>query len=144
MGFHCITGQHVAAPGEVINQGFGFSHCGRCGRAMIRSSREWRVVPRGFRVVWRRGAPRRTAANAAQLLLNLPSNGRSLALPGTRPLGRVRELLTILLMAAQFLAETGIGRLRDWRKTLFSPRITPARPIWLASCAGAEPTAPTP
>lgn len=144
MRLHCIAGQHVAAPGEVLNQGFGFSHCSRCGRAMIRSSREWRTVPRGFRVVWRHGIPRQTEVSATQLLFDLPSTGRSLTLPGASRGSRLREIFAILLMTTQFLAETAIGWLRDWRKSLLSPRVARARPIWLPSPAGPESPTPTP
>ena len=55
MSMRCIIAGHRAGPGEVYNSGFHFSRCGRCGRDMIRSSGDWRVVPGGHRVAWKSG-----------------------------------------------------------------------------------------
>ena len=49
----CSIGMHRAAPATVWNAGFYFSACARCGREMVRRDRNWRRVPKGYRVVWR-------------------------------------------------------------------------------------------
>ena len=49
----CASGRHSPGNPIVRNQGFDFSHCRHCACDLIRSDRQWRTVPRGFRVVWR-------------------------------------------------------------------------------------------
>ncbi len=144
MRLHCISGQHDVAPDEVCNQGFGFSHCRTCGRDMIRSHREWRPVPSGFRVVWRRGIPRQTEISAAQLIFDLPVSGRTLAVPRERRRGRVSDMLGLLLIAAQYLTEAAAIRLRSWLKLLFVPRGGRARLIRLESHRSGEAPASSP
>jgi len=51
----CLFGRHRAHPSVTLNQGFIFGTCRDCGRDLIRSGSEWKRVPRGFQVVWRRG-----------------------------------------------------------------------------------------
>jgi hypothetical protein len=57
----CSLLTHAASPHMVRNQGFDFSKCRRCGRDMIRSveprATKWRVVPAGFRIIWRNTDP---------------------------------------------------------------------------------------
>ncbi len=125
MRIACAVGRHEVAPGEVRNQGFAFSRCRCCGRDMVRSSREWRTVPRGFRVVWKRPAARQTEISAAQLLLDLPAAGRALALraaPDPRR-GHVSAILDLLAAALRYLAWAGAARLRAWRSALLGPRM---------------------
>lgn len=144
MRLHCIAGQHDVAPGEVCNQGFGFSHCRECGRDMIRSRKEWRLVPSGFRVVWRRGIPRQTEISAAQLIFDLPASGRTLVVPCGRRRGRLSGLLGLLPIAAQYLGGAAAVRLRTWLKALFLPRAARPRPVRLESHLSPEPRASTP
>jgi hypothetical protein len=51
----CHLAGHEADRGQAYNGGFHFSRCRRCGRDMIRSSGEWRMVPDGHRVAWKAG-----------------------------------------------------------------------------------------
>jgi hypothetical protein len=144
MRLYCISGQHDVAPDEVCNQGFGFSHCRTCGRDMIRSHRDWRPVPSGFRVVWRRGIPRQTEIIAAQLIFDLPVSGRALVVPHERRRGHVSDMLGLLLIAVQYLTEAAAVRLRSWLKALFLPRAARARPIRLESRTPTEAPASAP
>ena len=113
MSITCLLGGHSAFPSSVRNQGFYFSKCRCCGQDMIRSSRGWQKVPRGFRVVWRRAAT----------ICNLP-----VAVAPGAPTG-----LTLRLAAALDLAGTAlramfwltVRRLGAWRASL---RETPSRP----------------
>ena len=125
MPVRCIVGQHAAAPGEVHNQGFGFSKCRRCGRDMVRSMHEWQIVPRGFRVVWRHKRPHQAETSAAQLFFDLPSIGRAVAVPAGKRRVRPMGNLFLVLAALRCLGWAAAGRLRIWRQALFAPR--PAR-----------------
>jgi hypothetical protein len=49
----CGLGLHEAIPSDVWNDGFYFSHCRHCERALIRRSGRWRIVPKGYQVVWK-------------------------------------------------------------------------------------------
>ena len=73
----CASGRHSPGNPIVRNQGFDFSHCRHCACDLIRSDRQWRTVPRGFRVVWR-GADRPLSDDPAQLQLDFSAKGRSL------------------------------------------------------------------
>lgn len=126
MALPCIAGRHEVAPGEVRNQGFGFSRCQRCGRDMVRSKREWRTVPRGFRVVWRRGRPRPSEFSAAQLLFDLSPAGPVPIAPARKRHSRLSEILFLALTGLRFLSWAAGARLRAWRERLRTPHpITP-------------------
>ncbi len=122
MGFHCIAGRHAAAPGEVRNQGFGFSRCRHCGLDMVRSNREWRIVPRGFRVVWRRRLSQQTEISAAQLLFDLPSPGRALTVSAGRGRSNLPEASFLVLAGLRYLVSAAGSRLRNRWRRLLSPR----------------------
>ena len=140
MPVRCIVGQHAAAPGEVRNQGFGFSTCRRCGRDMVRSTQEWRIVPRGFRVVWRRRRPRQAEISAAQLLFDLPSIGRAVAVPARKRRVRPMGNLFLVLAALRCLGWAAAGRLRIWRHALFAPRPAGGPRMQLAGAARQQAT----
>lgn len=53
MALRCGLGLHEAAPRQVWNDTFYFSHCTRCNCQLIRRSGLWKPVPRGYRVVWK-------------------------------------------------------------------------------------------
>jgi hypothetical protein len=128
MRLHCIAGLHDVAPGEVRNLGLEFSHCRCCRRDMVRSRRHWRTVPKGFRVVWKRVAPRRTEIDAAQLFFDLPSAERSRTIPIRGQRKRGSGLLDLVAAGLQYFAWTVVGRLQAWRKT-FAPRRTAGPPV---------------
>lgn len=141
MRVSCIVGQHSAGPVEVRNQGFGFSNCQRCGRDLVRSNRAWRIVPRGFRVVWRHRPPPQTEISAAQFLFDLPADGRALILPARKARARPMGSLFLVMAAFRYLGWAAAGRLRIWRKALLAPR--PAGlPIRQLAPAGSRTTAP--
>lgn len=110
MSLTCLLGGHRAFPSSVRNQGFYFSQCRCCGRDMIRSSRGWQIVPKGFRVVWRR----------ASTIRNLP-----VAVAPGAPAGLVRRLAAALDLAGiafRTLYSLAARRLSAWRA---SARETP-------------------
>jgi len=124
MRLSCAIGNHIAASNPIPNQGLEFSHCVRCGHDMVRSSREWREVPKGFRVAWRRSAPRQTEIASTQLLLDLPSAGRSVALVATRRQGssQIGLAIELVLLGIVWLAASAARRLGEWARTILSPR----------------------
>ena len=119
----CMRGKHDAAANWVRNQGLEFGRCGRCGRDLIRSRQQWRTVPQGFRVVWRRSAPGSEALDAGQLPLDLPAVGRALALRAPR---RQRNALLVALELAMLglrdMAGALAGRARLWAGAMRAPR----------------------
>ena len=122
MHLRCVARRHAIAPGEIRNQGFGFSRCLRCGHDMVRSKRAWRAVPKGFRVVWRRGQPPQGEINSAQLIFDLRSMGRGLSVVGLRKRGDLAELLTLASLGLRALAGAAGERLRAWWRRLVSLR----------------------
>ena len=124
MRLSCILGRHDVAPSKAMNQGFAFSRCRCCRRDMVRSRRDWKPVPKGFRVVWRSPAGPRKEVGGAQLLLDLPAAGRALALRGApaRRRGLASAMLDLLAAGLRCLAWAAGDRLRVWRKALLAPR----------------------
>lgn len=123
MRLDCAAGKHVPATPGVRNQGLEFGCCRGCGRDLIRTRGAWRTVPSGFRVVWRRQPPGE-AASGAQLLLDLPANGRALT-PLPAPPPRRRRLAAaaeIVALGTRAVAWALADRLRAWLKTLLAPR----------------------
>lgn len=55
MKVKCIFVGHRAPREEVWNRGYAFSKCRGCGCDIIRSDAAWSPVPKGHRVVWKRG-----------------------------------------------------------------------------------------
>jgi hypothetical protein len=141
MRVRCIAGQHEAAPREVRNQGFGFSICRGCGRDMVRTNREWRIVPRGFRVVWKHRPPQQTVISAAQLFFDLPSTGRSLVVPARPRRARPMGLLFLVMAALRWLGWAAAGRLGAWGRALRAARPAGLPPMQLAG-AGARTATP--
>lgn len=115
MTISCLFGRHRARPGAVRNQGLEFSRCERCARDMVRSRSAWRLVPRGFRVVWRQAG----------------ATGVGLPAPAARGT-RAREE-TLATRAAALLSVAGAGlRALAWcvsdRLACWSRHAPPARP----------------
>ena len=122
MYFQCLIGRHTAAPDEIRNQGFAFSHCRRCSCDMVRSKNEWRSVPRGFQVVWRRRPPLQTEISAAQLLFDLPASGRALLVSPAGGRNRPIGLLFLVQAGLRHLSWTAGRRLLVWRGRLQAAR----------------------
>jgi len=122
MHLHCIAGKHAVAPDEVRNQGFAFSRCRRCGTDMVRSNSRWRVVPKGFRVVWRRSAAGQAEISATQLLLDLPSTGRALIVASERARSSPSEMVILALLGLRYLMWTTSERVRTWLRGLLAAR----------------------
>lgn len=140
MHFQCSFGRHEAAPGEVRNQGFGFSRCRGCGCDLVRSSREWRTVPKGFRVAWRRTASRQTELYAGQLLFDLPVKGRALTLVTIGKRSTLSCLIELLIAGLRYFAGAAARRLGAWQRALLMPRRAPLPRLALAARAGAPAT----
>lgn len=134
MGRTCTRGKHEVAANWVRNQGLDFGRCGRCGRDLIRSRRQWRSVPQGFRVVWARSAPGGEALDPGQLPLDLPAVGRALALRAQR---RERHALLVALELAMLgvrgLAGALALRIRLWARAMAAPRRRAAPVLQLRS-----------
>lgn len=133
MRLSCILGRHQAAPNAVTNQGFAFSRCRRCRRDMVRSHRDWKPVPKGFRVVWRRADAPGAEVGAARLVPDRPTADRALALRGApaRPRGRASAMLDLLVAGLRCLTWVAADRLRAWRKALLAPRQAERPPLAL-------------
>jgi len=136
MHFQCSLGRHEAAPGEVRNQGFGFSRCRGCGCDLVRSSREWRTVPKGFRVAWRRTASRRTELYAGQLLFDMPVKGRALTLVTSGKRSALSRLIELLIAGLRYFAGAAVGRFKAWQRALLMPRRAPSLRLALAARPG--------
>lgn len=137
MGLRCRSGHHVPAPDGVRNQGFEFSHCRMCRCDLVRSNRNWKAVPNGFRVVWKHGKAWPPEVEASQFLLDLSNLDVGLAVPYSEP-RRLFRRLDLLALALRFLVMMAVERLRAWRISLLSP--PPAcRPV--LRLAGASPRA---
>ena len=124
MRYMCTAGSHVFAAGTVRNQGFEFGRCGHCHRDLIRSGRQWRSVPKGFRVVWRRPGAWSAEFNAAQLMFDLPLGGRAFVVPAlpVRRKMKAAAAAEILALAMQWLAWAFAEQMKRWRISLFAPR----------------------
>jgi len=112
MSITCLLGGHSAFPSSVRNQGFYFSQCRGCGCDMICSSRGWQRVPRGFRVVWRRGATIR----------NLPvpvASGAPIGL--ALRVAAAIDLAGTAFKALVWLAGKRIGACRAWMRERSRP-----------------------
>lgn len=134
MGIRCVAGRHAAAPGEVRNQGFDFSRCRRCGRDMVRTSNRWRLVPRGFRVVWKRG-PDHAVLSARQFLLDLPATGRSLVLAPGMMRRSPFDLLLLGLIGLRYLMWSAGERVRAWQRRRHATLGGQNSVIYMAPCA---------
>jgi hypothetical protein len=121
MAVLCMIGRHRALPRHVRNQGFDFGSCRRCRRALVRSGRTWRSIPKGFRVVWKSEPnPERDCNSSRQLLLDLPCAARALALRPA-PSGRRAAALALdlLWLGAHALRWLFLDRLTRWSAAVF-------------------------
>ncbi len=126
---NCAAGKHEIGSRWARNQGLDFGCCRKCGRDLVRSrgSAMWRTVPKGFRVVWRRGAEPWAEPSAAQLLLNLPASGRSLAVPASRPprKSRAAAAVELVAMGARCLAWAVTDCVSAWARFFLTRRLAP-------------------
>lgn len=53
MGLLCELGRHEPVAAMVWNEGYHFSRCRHCDNDIIRRNQKWRLVPKGYRVVWK-------------------------------------------------------------------------------------------
>jgi hypothetical protein len=117
MASTCIIRKHAPIARTARNQGFEFSRCRQCDRDLVRSNREWKTVPKGFRVVWKEARRARCRSDAIQLLLDLPTTGRDLALFSAQDRSPVpgRVVLALLLAAVRYALWALVDRLQAWR-----------------------------
>lgn len=124
MSFACLAGNHAPNPNPVLNQGFAFARCTRCGRDMMRSHNAWRRAPKGFRIVWKRRPA--TKPDPAQLALDLSAPVRDPAAPipaaPRRPRARLRAATDLAAAALRLAAWQVAASARGWLKP------APARP----------------
>ena len=137
MNLRCIMAGHRAAPGEVRNQGFGFSRCGRCRRDMVRSGRRWRPVPKGFRVAWKK-ADHPMKTGAGPLLPDLPATGRTLTVAPSGGRSSAAYVMLLAALGCRYLFWTFRDRIASWRRRTFSARRPRARTIYLPAFAPAQ------
>lgn len=125
--FSCLAGRHQAESRRVRNQGLEFGRCRACDQDLVRSRRAWRTVPRGFRVVWRRGPGIGAVPSAAQLLFDLPASGRALALRAApkRAKRRIAVAVELVALGTRVLAWALADRVRAWARSLAAPRRRP-------------------
>lgn len=71
MNIVCAIHAHRPGYREIWNEGYFFNRCERCGNDLIRTDGNWRVIPRGHRVVWKSGPHRHSLASG--LRRNLPA-----------------------------------------------------------------------
>lgn len=135
MKLRCYAGRHAAAPGEVRNQGFEFSHCRRCGSDLVRSAHRWRTVPKGFRVVWKQRPGQPAELSARQFLMDLPATGRSLVPSADKVRSRPSDIVVLAALGLRYLLWLAGERLRDWRRRVRQVRATKRQVIYLPSCA---------
>lgn len=55
MSLLCFIQGHAPGAEEIWNRGYSFTRCERCRCDMLRSDGDWQTVPRGHRVVWKKG-----------------------------------------------------------------------------------------
>lgn len=108
MTYSCNSGRHAVASPGVRNQGFEFGKCTRCGRDLLRSGGDWRTVPKGFRVVWRRDPP--------------PAAGKAPARSRARPRNPLAVAAELAWLAARCLGWKISDGLRAGMKALLAPR----------------------
>lgn len=120
MRISCLVGGHAAFPGGLRNQGFYFSTCRRCRRDMVRSRSAWRLVPRGFRVVWKGGRRMAGEDSAFAGIRNLPVLAPlALGFAGDHWRHARRGAWRDILFAAwRMLLWTCADRARAWRQAL--------------------------
>ncbi|HEX8525717.1 hypothetical protein [Allosphingosinicella sp.] len=70
MSLLCFVQGHSPSSEEVWNRGYSFAKCRRCECDMIRSDGDWEPVPRGHRVVWKKGPHQHS--RSAGYVRNLP------------------------------------------------------------------------
>jgi hypothetical protein len=106
--FSCLAGSHAIGASAVGAQGFELGRCRRCGLDLLRSSRGWRRVPKGFRVVWG-NAPADLGASPRPA----PRAGRA---------GRLRAAADLAAVALRFAAWRYAASLRGSAKAIAAAR----------------------
>jgi hypothetical protein len=111
----CMVLKHAPGGRQVWNDGYSFSRCGRCGRELIRSDGQWAPVPRGHRIVWKRGRHRHSLEAQYLRLLPLPlkTRGRALQPDGLSWHRRLMRLVLAARAAPQPLVPDGEEIERD-------------------------------
>jgi hypothetical protein len=84
MRIFCKLGRHEAGTRIAYNAGTYFATCTHCTGALILSSKGWRAVPRGYRVVWKGRRTQDLASSENQLELCLFPPGEPAKVPAKR------------------------------------------------------------
>jgi hypothetical protein len=125
MSIACRSGNHCLPADPILNQGFAFARCTRCGRDLLRAAGTWRAPPRGFRIVWKD-----TAADDGndpdQLAFELKPPVRALVapLPSLRrgPRARLGGAADLVASALRLGAWHFSAAARLWLKSALAPR----------------------
>lgn len=136
MSIACRSGNHCLPADPILNQGFAFARCTRCGRDLLRAGGSWREPPRGFRIVWKGSAAAAAGADPAQLAFDLAPPARALVapLPGLRrgPRARLRAAADLVASGLRLAAWHASAAARRWLKSALAPR----RPVRLITFSG--------
>ncbi len=127
MPIACRSGNHSLPADPILNQGFAFARCTRCGRDLMRAAGAWREPPKGFRIVWKdAAAAAEDGADSAQLAFDLAPPVRALVapLPAVRrgPRARLRGAADLVASALRLAAWHVSGAARVWLKSALAPR----------------------
>lgn len=125
MSIFCLSGNHWLPADPILNQGFAFARCTRCGRDLLRAAGTWRAPPKGFRIVWKDTGPE-DAADPAQLAFELAPPVRALVapLPSLRrgPRARLRGAADLAASALRLGAWHFSAAARLWLKSALARR----------------------
>jgi hypothetical protein len=97
MAISCAIGRHEVVARGIRNGKYEFGRCLRCACDMMRSERDWKRVPRGFKVVWRpQVAGGSAVAQPGAAAIGRQVDLRGVTVVGERSYGAQRFALVVL------------------------------------------------
>lgn len=97
MGIACILGRHEVVTRGIGNGAYEFGRCLRCACDLMRSGREWKRLPKGYKIVWKaKDMPAAGAVKHDAAAVGREVDLKGVTVVGERSYGAQRFALVVL------------------------------------------------
>lgn len=97
MAITCLLGRHEVVSRGVGNGAYEFGRCLRCACDLMRSGRDWKRLPKGYKIVWKpKDGPRAGAVQHDAAAVGREVDLKGVTVVGERRCGAQRFALVVL------------------------------------------------